>query len=311
MPGRSFVGANGYRYGFNGKEKTDEVSGNGNDYDYGFRIYNPRLGRFLSVDPLFKGYPWLTPYQFAGNSPILNIDLDGLEIFNINASPTYHHAKSPVIGIVVDASIINSSYNNIAIIAHKTFPETAQKIQNFITITKPSAQANNLVISLEQFQVSTKEEVIDLNGTKYLKQTITTKSTKIMLDGADATMKLETSIKGLLSGELADVDIKLTSKISKIVEKNTKVVTETKIIDEDLGKNTITLSTKDYLTTENVSTMNVYDSKQEISKKVETLSMEFKDKIKSSLKENTTTLSKGVKAMTEAVSGESVNKILE
>ncbi|MFM7431818.1 MAG: hypothetical protein ACKO1F_18270 [Flammeovirgaceae bacterium] len=33
----------------------------------------------LSVDPLTKSYPWYTPYQFAGNKPIIAIDLDGLE----------------------------------------------------------------------------------------------------------------------------------------------------------------------------------------------------------------------------------------
>jgi RHS repeat-associated protein len=69
----------GYRFAFNGKEKDDEVSGSGNSYDYGFRIYNPRLGKFLSVDPLTQSYPWYTPYQFAGNMPIAAIDLDGLE----------------------------------------------------------------------------------------------------------------------------------------------------------------------------------------------------------------------------------------
>jgi RHS repeat-associated protein len=79
MVGRTFTGANGYRFGFNGKEKTDEVSGNGNNYDYGFRIYNPRLGKFLSVDPLTASYPGLTPYQFASNTPIMAIDVDGLE----------------------------------------------------------------------------------------------------------------------------------------------------------------------------------------------------------------------------------------
>jgi RHS repeat-associated protein len=68
-----------YRYGFNGKEKDDEVKGEGAQYDYGFRIYDPKLGKFLSQDPLFASYPWLTPYQFAGNSPIWAIDLDGLE----------------------------------------------------------------------------------------------------------------------------------------------------------------------------------------------------------------------------------------
>lgn len=70
---------NKYRFTFNGKETDNEVSGNGNQYNYGFRIYNPRLGRFLSVDPIFNSYPWYTPYQFAGNMPIAAIDLDGLE----------------------------------------------------------------------------------------------------------------------------------------------------------------------------------------------------------------------------------------
>ncbi len=69
----------GYIYGFNGKEKDGEIQGEGNSYDYGFRIYNPRLGRFLSLDPLFKGYPFYSPYQFAGNKPIQALDLDGLE----------------------------------------------------------------------------------------------------------------------------------------------------------------------------------------------------------------------------------------
>ena len=68
-----------YRYAYNGKEKDDEWSGSGNMYDYGFRIYDPRVSRFLSIDPLFKTYPWYTPYQYAGNSPIAFIDLDGLE----------------------------------------------------------------------------------------------------------------------------------------------------------------------------------------------------------------------------------------
>ncbi|HTL09870.1 MAG TPA: RHS repeat-associated core domain-containing protein, partial [Chitinophagaceae bacterium] len=74
-----------YRYGFNGKENDNEVKGEGNQYDYGFRIYDPRVGRFLSVDPLFKGYPWYTPYQFAGNMPIWAIDLDGLEEMKANS----------------------------------------------------------------------------------------------------------------------------------------------------------------------------------------------------------------------------------
>lgn len=39
MPGRSYQGT-GYRYGFNGMEKDDEVKGSGNSYDFGARIYD-------------------------------------------------------------------------------------------------------------------------------------------------------------------------------------------------------------------------------------------------------------------------------
>jgi RHS repeat-associated protein len=79
MPGRTLSLAKGYRFGFNGKENDNEVKGEGNQQDYGMRIYDPRLGRFLSVDPLMNSYSMLTPYQFASNRPIDGIDLDGGE----------------------------------------------------------------------------------------------------------------------------------------------------------------------------------------------------------------------------------------
>ena len=80
MPGRKYSIVNTkYRYGFNGKENDNEAKGEGNQQDYGNRIYDPRLVRFLSVDPITQKYPELTPYQFASNTPIQAIDLDGLE----------------------------------------------------------------------------------------------------------------------------------------------------------------------------------------------------------------------------------------
>lgn len=51
----------------------------GNQIDYEKRIYDSRLGRFLSVDPRQTQFPDLAPYQFAGNTPVQAIDLDGLE----------------------------------------------------------------------------------------------------------------------------------------------------------------------------------------------------------------------------------------
>ncbi len=78
MPGRQY-NSNGYRYGFNGKENDNEVKGTGAQQDYGMRIYDPRLGKFLSVDPLTKEYPWNSVYAFAENDVIRSKDLDGAE----------------------------------------------------------------------------------------------------------------------------------------------------------------------------------------------------------------------------------------
>jgi RHS repeat-associated protein len=78
MAGRTWKDpASNYRFGFNGKEKDSNF--NATVYDYGFRIYNPEIARFLSVDPLTRSYPELTPYQFASNTPIQAIDIDGRE----------------------------------------------------------------------------------------------------------------------------------------------------------------------------------------------------------------------------------------
>jgi RHS repeat-associated protein len=65
-------------YQFNDKEMLDEDAGL-NWYDYGFRNYDPQTGRFVQLDPMADDYPTLTPYQFAGNDPVANVDLDGLE----------------------------------------------------------------------------------------------------------------------------------------------------------------------------------------------------------------------------------------
>ena len=79
MPGRHYSSSN-YRYGFNGKENDNDVKGvEGSQQDYGLRIYDPRVGKFLSVDPLTRSYPWYSPYQFAGNTPIQAVDVDGGE----------------------------------------------------------------------------------------------------------------------------------------------------------------------------------------------------------------------------------------
>jgi RHS repeat-associated protein len=81
LDGRTIQG-DFYRRGFNGMEKDDEVKGGGNSYDFGARMYDARVGRWLSVDPKSRHYPDLNPYNFVANSPLLFIDPTG-EILRI------------------------------------------------------------------------------------------------------------------------------------------------------------------------------------------------------------------------------------
>lgn len=76
LPGR--LGNSGqYRFGFNGMEKDDETYGDGNALDFGARIYDSRLGRWLSIDPLQSKYPNLSPYNFCAGNPLIYKDVDG------------------------------------------------------------------------------------------------------------------------------------------------------------------------------------------------------------------------------------------
>ncbi|RZL07008.1 MAG: RHS repeat-associated core domain-containing protein, partial [Pedobacter sp.] len=89
MPGRKFLSSNGEsRYGFQGMEKDDEMYGDDNSYDFGARIYDARVGRWLSMDDLDFVYASVSPYTFALDNPIIFIDPDGRQIIYANDEKT-------------------------------------------------------------------------------------------------------------------------------------------------------------------------------------------------------------------------------
>ena len=82
-----------YRYGFQGQEKDDELKGEGNSLNYEFRMHDPRVGRFFARDPLFKEYPFYSPYAFSGNRVIDKVELEGLE------PADYDFGQDPLAGV--------------------------------------------------------------------------------------------------------------------------------------------------------------------------------------------------------------------
>ena len=66
-----------YSYLYNGKE-LDSDFGLG-WYHYGARMYDATRGQFTSVDPIADQFTWVSPFNYAENEPIANIDLHGLQ----------------------------------------------------------------------------------------------------------------------------------------------------------------------------------------------------------------------------------------
>ncbi|GAB4259556.1 MAG: hypothetical protein Kow0079_16600 [Vicingaceae bacterium] len=66
---------NGYRFGFNGQEKVDEISGTGNHNTALFREYDTRLGRRWNLDP--KPQIFISDYAVMANNPIWFNDVLG------------------------------------------------------------------------------------------------------------------------------------------------------------------------------------------------------------------------------------------
>ena len=65
------------KYLYNGKELDENLGLNW--YHYGFRMYDAAIGRFPCVDPIADQFPHVSPYNYAENEPIANIDLHGLQ----------------------------------------------------------------------------------------------------------------------------------------------------------------------------------------------------------------------------------------
>jgi len=104
---------------YNDKELIDDADLNW--YDYGFRSYDPQIGRFPQLDPLTFKYPELTPYQFTSCNPIDNVDVDGLEASNIT-KPFQDALSITLSEVIVGAKIIPKIINSFAV---RTFTTVA------------------------------------------------------------------------------------------------------------------------------------------------------------------------------------------
>ena len=78
MPSRQLKNTD-FHFGFQSQESYTNLKGTDNSFSFKYRIYDSRIGRFFSVDPLIPKFPFYSPYLFDGNKPIARVELEGLE----------------------------------------------------------------------------------------------------------------------------------------------------------------------------------------------------------------------------------------
>src|SRR5690242_9557695 len=106
MTGRKFEGGIGYRYGFSGHERLDELSNNGDNIDLGDRILDARTGRTSSMDPEKHVYAGSSPYAYGLDNPMNIVDPNGRLIIFVNGFTVNEGGKATYWN-GVDQKIIN------------------------------------------------------------------------------------------------------------------------------------------------------------------------------------------------------------
>jgi len=102
-----------YRYGFQGQRKDNSIAGDGNHYQFKFREYNPLLGRFWSVDPLAKSYPWNGSYNFAEDRVTDGVDLEGKEFYSMHINEMPDGSRT-LVGVVNYTNIKQAGMTNVS-----------------------------------------------------------------------------------------------------------------------------------------------------------------------------------------------------
>jgi RHS repeat-associated protein len=176
MPFRSSLG-NTYRYGYQNQEKTDEISGSGNHINFTERGYDPRLGRWWSIDKYFAKYPYQSPYAFVGNSPIFNKEIDG----NDYGVYVNHDTKTIIIKATYYTTKGDKDSHTSAVAATQFWNNESGKYQYKV------GNGDNAVVYDIQFQLDVKEVDNPILEATNDRSNFETGNSKLTTDGSSNT----------------------------------------------------------------------------------------------------------------------------
>ncbi len=168
----------GYRYGYQGSERDDQVKSKGNSYSTEFRLLDPRLGRWLTIDPLSSDFPSQSPYVSMDNNPTNFNDTKGQASENV-VSKLPKPPKSINFGLFT-ISFRKALYSkgtkipkigmkfswNITFTKEKTLPKTRWKTKRF-TINQINHSGTQSVPNIQDYPNVTAGEATSTGGESF------------------------------------------------------------------------------------------------------------------------------------------------
>jgi RHS repeat-associated protein len=151
---------NTYKYGFNGMEKLDEMHDNSADsYDFGSRILDPRIGRWLSCDPLAARQADQSPFKAFLNNPIFWVDPNGKTEYQTVLITDEKTGKS----IRMYVSKSNKLMTDGKVTSGREWPikTRSQSYYDYAQVTKYTITTNGEIL------IKTYTEILYKNGSKY------------------------------------------------------------------------------------------------------------------------------------------------
>ncbi len=192
----------GYRFGYQGSEKDNEFKGEGNSYTTEFRQLDPRLGRWLTIDPKASKYPNESPYIAFRNNPIYFSDPRGddppdLKILfqQLSQSKTFLKLASAAnISESTIKTIVSYSYrtatNNmtgeIVIKTSESFSKLAAGMAHEFTNRKNLKKLQELSIDMRWGIISPEEyakKILDVEVEATVNQIIVLSELKLLYEG--------------------------------------------------------------------------------------------------------------------------------
>jgi hypothetical protein len=203
-------------------------------------MHDPRVGRFLSIDPFYKSFPWNSPYAFSENRVIDMVELEGGETALSNAfiyaakAGTFGETVQHIVG-GIDKSAEKSANGLVYLF---TNPKEAVKGMGNLSLGLIASSTPNSATfgDINLLQLDAKFGTSTFASMKAFKQSVNTSANKLINGNLQDKTEVVTDIATLY----------FTPKIMKFADEISGISKITKFITPRIFSKNFTIGPKTY-----------------------------------------------------------------